>query len=150
MQPRGARTAGAALLALVACGAHEPAAVVHTAGGGRAEVAVEVAATPEAQARGLMYRRALADGRGMLFVFPAEAPHQFWMKNTFIPLDMIFIAADGRIVGIHPNATPLSTAPLGVERPSRYVLEVPGGWAARRGVAPGDRVELRGIALNSP
>ena len=150
MQPRGARTAGAALLALGACGAHEPAAVVHTAGGGRAEVAVEVAATPEAQARGLMYRRVLADGQGMLFVFPAEAPHQFWMKNTFIPLDMIFIAADGRIVGIHPNATPLSTAPLGVERPSRYVLEVPGGWAARRGVAPGDRVELRGIALNSP
>src|SRR5438094_401948 len=126
MQPRGARTAGAALLALVACGAREPAAVVHTAGGGRAEVAVEVAATPEAQARGLMYRRVLADGQGMLFVFPAEAPHQFWMKNTFIPLDMIFIAADGRIVGIHPNATPLSTAPLGVERPSRYVLEVAG------------------------
>src|SRR2546430_340539 len=147
-QPRGA--AGAALLALVACGRSEPAAVIHTAAGGRAEVAVEVAATPEAQARGLMYRRALADGRGMLFVFPAEAPHEFWMKNTFIPLDMIFIGADGRIVGIHANATPLSTAPLGVERPSRYVLEVPGGWAARQGVAAGDRVELRGIALNSP
>jgi len=115
--------------------------VIHTAAGARAEVAVEVAATPEAQARGLMYRR------GMLFVFPAEAPHEFWMKNTFIPLDMIFIGADGRIVGIHANATPLSTAPLGVERPSRYVLEVPGGWAARRGVAPGDRVELRGTAV---
>ncbi len=146
MQPRAA----IALLALAACGRGEPLAVIHTAGGARADVALEVATTPEAQARGLMYRRTLADGRGMLFVFPAEAPHEFWMKNTFIPLDMIFIAADGRIVGIHPNATPLSTAPLGVERPSRYVLEVPGGWAARRGVAPGDRVELRGIALNSP
>jgi len=145
MQPRG--LAGAALLVLVACRASEPAVVIHTTGGARAEVAVEVAATPEAQAQGLMYRRALADGRGMLFVFPAEAPHDFWMKNTFIPLDMIFIAADGRIVGIQANTTPLSTTPLGVARPSRYVLEVPGGWTARRGVAAGDRVDLRGIAV---
>ena len=145
MQPRG--LAGAALLVLVACRASEPAVVIHTTAGARANVAVEVAATPEAQAQGLMYRRALADGHGMLFVFPAEAPHDFWMKNTFIPLDMIFIAADGRIVGIQANTVPLSTTPLGVERPSRYVLEVPGGWAARRGVAAGDRVELRGIAV---
>src|SRR5207245_542568 len=90
MQPRAA----VALLALAACGRGEPLAVIHTAGGARAEVALEIAATPEAQARGLMYRRTLADGRGMLFVFPAEAPHEFWMKNTFIPLDMIFIAGD--------------------------------------------------------
>ena len=145
MQPRG--LARAALLALLACRAREPAAVIHTRAGGQAEVAVEVAVTPEAQAQGLMYRRALADGHGMLFVFPAEAPHDFWMKNTFIPLDMIFIGADGRVIGIQANTTPLSTTPLGVERPSRYVLEVPGGWAARRGVAAGDRVELRGIAV---
>jgi uncharacterized membrane protein (UPF0127 family) len=58
---------------------------------------------------------------------------------------MIFIAVDGRIVGIHPNATPLSEAGISVGRPSRYVLEVAGGYAARRGIAPGDRVELRGM-----
>src|SRR6266550_3666852 len=94
------------------------------------------------QPRAAIALLALAAGRGMLFVFPAEAPHEFWMKNTFIPLDMIFIAGDGHIAGIQANTTPLSTAPLGVDGPSRYVLEVPGGWAARRGVAPGDHVEL--------
>jgi uncharacterized membrane protein (UPF0127 family) len=89
-----------------------------------------------------MYRSELADGHGMLFVFPEESDHRFWMKNTLIPLDMIFIGADGTIVGIHRDATPLSTAPVGVGRPSRYVLEVPGGWTGRTGVAPGQRVEL--------
>jgi uncharacterized membrane protein (UPF0127 family) len=89
-----------------------------------------------------MYRTELADGRGMLFVFPEEQDHRFWMKNTLIPLDMIFIGADGVIVGIHRDATPLSTATVGVGHPSRWVLEVPGGWSARRGVAPGQRVEL--------
>jgi hypothetical protein len=81
----------------------------------------------------------------MLFVFPDESVRAFWMKNTLIPLDMLFIAADGRVVGIHREATPLSTAPVGVGAPSRYVLEVPGGYAARRGIRPGDRVTLRGL-----
>jgi uncharacterized membrane protein (UPF0127 family) len=83
----------------------------------------------------------------MLFVFEEDADHEFWMKNTVIPLDMLFIAADGRLVGIRANATPLSTASVGVGAPSRFVLEVPGGWAARHGVAPGARVELRGVHL---
>ena len=95
-----------------------------------------------------MYRDRLADGHGMLFVFDDERDHTFWMKNTLIPLDMIFIGADQVIVGIHPNAVPLSTATVGVGRPSRWVLEVPGGWSARRGVASGDRVELPAGALN--
>jgi len=112
------------------------------AGDGVVEVRVEVVSTPEALAHGLMYRSELADGHGMLFVFPEESDHRFWMKNTLIPLDMIFIGADGTIVGIHRDATPLSTAPVGVGRPSRYVLEVPGGWTGRTGVAPGQRVEL--------
>ena len=139
--------AAVVLLALVAaCGGPSgPVARVQTRAG-RVDVALEVAATPETRARGLMYRRELADGRGMLFVFDADEDHEFWMKNTLIPLDMIFIGADQAIVGIHPNAVPLSTATVGVGRPSRWVLEVPGGWAARRGVASGDRVELPAAA----
>jgi hypothetical protein len=145
LQPR-ARIVVAALLALVcACsGPGGPRARIHTADG-IVEVALEVAATPEALRRGLMYRRELSDGHGMLFVFPREEDHLFWMKNTLIALDMLFIAGDGRIVGIRANTTPLSTETVGVGRPSRWVLEVPGGWAARRGIAAGDRVELVGV-----
>jgi hypothetical protein len=94
-----------------------------------------------------MYRTALPEGRGMLFVFDRDADHGFWMKNTLIPLDMLFIAADGRLVGIHANATPLSTAQITAGAPSRFVLEVPGGFAARHGVATGDRVEFAGVRL---
>jgi uncharacterized protein len=67
------------------------------------------------------------------------------MKDTLIPLDMLFIATDGRVVGIHANATPLSTTTIAVGAPSRFVLEVPGGWAARHGIATGAHVELRGV-----
>jgi len=83
----------------------------------------------------------------MLFVFDEDRNHSFWMKNTLIPLDMLFIARDGTVVGIHANATPLSTANIAVGKPSRYVLEVPGGWAARHGVAAGAQVEFRGVHL---
>ena len=142
--PESVRLSLLLVVLALACGAGGPVAAIHSAGG-VTEVALEVATTPAAQERGLMYRTSLADGHGMLFVFPAESEHQFWMKNTLIPLDMLFIAADGRIVGIHADATPLSTVPVGVGKPSRFVLEVPGGFAARRGIAPGDRVELRGL-----
>jgi uncharacterized membrane protein (UPF0127 family) len=121
-----------------------PLARVRTARG-TADVALEVADTPATRSRGLMYRNALPDGSGMLFVFDDDADHEFWMKNTLIPLDMLFIAADGRIVGIRADATPLSTAAIGVGAASRFVLEVPGGWAGRHGVAAGDRVELVGV-----
>jgi uncharacterized membrane protein (UPF0127 family) len=132
----------AVLVVSVACARETlPTARIHGTDG-VVEVVVEVVSTPEAVARGLMYRNELADGRGMLFVFPDERERHFWMKNTLIPLDMIFIGGDGTIVGIHREATPLSTAPVGVGRPSRYVIEVPGGWAARSGIASGQRVEL--------
>jgi hypothetical protein len=132
------------LVLLVACRPSGPTARIHAARG-PIDVSLELANTPEKLQRGLMYRQSLADDHGMLFIFPQDADHEFWMKNTYISLDMIFIAVDGRIVGIQPNATPLSEAGVGVGRPSRYVLEVPGGYAARRGIAPGDRVELRGV-----
>ena len=134
-----------ALAALaVDCRQPGPVATVHTARG-PVRIRLELALTPEAQERGLMYRSSLPEDQGMLFVFPEDTDHSFWMKNTLIPLDMLFIAADGTVVGLHANATPLSTAPIGVGRPSRYVLEVPGGSAARRGIAAGDRVEFRGV-----
>jgi uncharacterized membrane protein (UPF0127 family) len=132
--------------ALLAGGCQErgPQAVIHTARG-PVEVALEVVTTPEAQQQGLMYRSSLADGHGMLFVFDEDQVHSFWMKNTLIPLDLIFITADGRIAGIRADAKPLSLAPLTIGRPARHVLEVPGGFARRRGIADGDRVELRGV-----
>ena len=137
----------ALLLAIApACSGTGPVARIHTTGG-PVDVALEVAATPETQQRGLMYRSALADDHGMLFVFPIDSEHEFWMKNTLIPLDMLFIAHDGTIVAIHADAKPLSTAPISVGKVSRYVLEVPGGYAARRHIASGDRVELVGVAI---
>ena len=134
----------AALLVSLGCSRGGPAAQIHT-GTGTVEVALEVARTPDEQQRGLMYRTALADGHGMLFVFADDADHEFWMKNTLIPLDMIFVAHDRVIAGIHADATPLSTAQVGVGKPSRFVIEVPGGYARRHGIAAGDRVDFVGL-----
>ena len=87
-----------------------------------------------------MYRRELPEGRGMLFDFSPEQPVSMWMKNTYIPLDMIFIRADGRILRIAENTTPESEAIIPAGRPVRGVLEVIGGTAKKFGIAPGDRV----------
>jgi len=144
MQQRVMRAAVAAALALAGCRDRGPLAVIRGPGAA-VEVSLEVAATPAERERGLMYRTSLAEGRGMLFVFDADGNHSFWMKNTLIPLDMLFIARDGLVVGIHANATPLSMANIQVGKPSRYVLEVPGGWAARHGIAAGAQVEFRGL-----
>lgn len=134
------------LASTLGCAADGPRATVHRADGSTVTVALEVMATPSARERGMMYRTALAEDRGMLFVFPDEIERAFWMKNTLIPLDMLFIARDGRIVGIYPEAVPLSMAPMSVGKPSRFVLEVNGGWSARHNVRAGDRVELHGVA----
>jgi len=139
------RAALGVLFLATACAASSSPVARITSPGGTVEVALEVADTPEVRARGLMYRKSLADGHGMLFVFEDESEHDFWMKDTLIPLDMLFIASDGLVVGIHANATPLSTATIGVGAPSRFVIEVPGGWAARHGIVTGARVELRGV-----
>jgi uncharacterized protein len=101
---------------------------------------VEVVDTEDARARGLMYRRELPEGRGMLFDFKSEQPVSFWMKNTYIPLDMIFIRADGRILSIAENTEPLSERPVPSGGPVLGVLEVIGGTAKKLGIAPGDRV----------
>lgn len=105
-------------------------------------VLAEVARTPAELERGLMFRERLEPGTGMLFVFPESADHGFWMKNTLIPLDMIFVGEGGEVVGVVERAEPLSTELRSVGRPSRQVLEVPGGWAAEHGVRPGDKVTV--------
>jgi uncharacterized membrane protein (UPF0127 family) len=102
--------------------------------------AVEMASTPEEQAKGLMFRRQLPEGQGMLFDFHQEQPTSFWMKNTYIPLDMIFIRGDGRILRIAENTVPLSEALVPSGGPVRAVLEVIAGTARKLGIAPGDRV----------
>ena len=101
---------------------------------------VEVADTEAARERGLMYRRELPEGRGMLFDFFRDQPVGFWMKNTYIPLDMIFIRSDGRIVSIAENTEPLSERVVPSAAPVRAVLEVKGGTARRLGIQPGDQV----------
>jgi len=114
--------------------------VLHTQSGDYA-FAVEVVDTPESRAKGLMYRQELADDAGMLFDFKEEHPVSFWMQNTFIPLDMVFIGADGLVKTIHVNARPLDTTSIPSEVPVRFVLEIPGGRSQDIGLQPGDRVE---------
>ena len=101
---------------------------------------VELAETDAEREKGLMFRKELPEGRGMLFDFHAEAPVGFWMQNTYIPLDMIFIRGDGRILRIAENTEPLSTKIVPSGGPVRAVLEVIGGTARKMGIAPGDRV----------
>ncbi|MBA7468211.1 MAG: DUF192 domain-containing protein [Bradyrhizobium icense] len=101
---------------------------------------VEMATTEDEKQKGLMYRRELADGKGMLFDFSPEQQISMWMKNTYISLDMIFIRADGRILRIAENTEPESTAIISSGGLARGVLEVPAGTAKKYGIAPGDRV----------
>ncbi|WP_208979010.1 DUF192 domain-containing protein [Stappia stellulata] len=117
----------------------EPLFVVSASGRHRFEV--EIAETPQARARGLMYREALASDAGMLFDFQEEREVAFWMKNTLIPLDMIFIEASGRIAHIARETEPLSEELVPSRAVVRFVLEVPGGTAARLGIVPGDVVQ---------
>lgn len=102
--------------------------------------AVELAADDASRAKGLMFRRELPEGRGMLFDFHREQEISMWMENTYIPLDMIFIAGDGRIRHIAENTVPLSRATVSSRGPVRGVLEVIAGTVRKLGIAPGDRV----------
>jgi uncharacterized protein len=101
---------------------------------------VEMATTEEEKETGLMYRKELPDGKGMLFDFSPEQQVSMWMKNTYIPLDMIFIRADGRILRIAENTEPLSTKIIPSGGPAKGVLEVIAGTAKKYGIEPGDRV----------
>lgn len=107
---------------------------------GRHAFAVELASTAEQLTQGLMFRRTLDAEAGMLFDFGRTQPVAMWMKNTVIPLDMLFIGADGHIIHVAEHAVPGSLEPLGPSQPVRAVLEVNAGTARRLGIRPGDRV----------
>ena len=148
-RPVGRRFALSAPLAIAALAARAQEAEVQfkrsslivSAGGRDIKFEVELATNDAERSRGLMYRKQLGAYDGMLFDFYQEMPVSFWMKNTLIPLDMVFIAADGTVKHVHANAVPLSTDAVPSRFPVRAVLEINGGSAALLGIKPGDKVK---------
>ena len=144
---RGSLVAAGLLLLMAAIGqapravaqpALDPLAIV--SGEHRHEFEVEVVASPEDRARGLMYRKELGAKRGMLFDFGREQPVSMWMRNTLIPLDMLFIGEDGEIRTIAAGTTPLSLETISSEVPVLAVLELNAGTTRLLGIRPGDQV----------
>lgn len=133
-----------ALLLAVSAGAEVEFArdevVVETRGGQSFRFSVDLAVTPEQHGHGLMYRESLPVDAGMLFVFRDSQPRSFWMRNTLISLDIIFIREDGTIANIARRTTPLSDASIPSDGPVRGVLEVNGGVTRMLNIEPGDRV----------
>ncbi|HEX2678997.1 MAG TPA: DUF192 domain-containing protein [Polyangiales bacterium] len=113
-------------------------------------VRVEVVSTDEARQQGLMFRRQLAPDAGMLFVFEEARELTFWMHNTYLPLDMIFITSDLAILGVVENATPLTDTPRRVPGVSRYVLEVNAGFARAHGLTAGTRLRFVDVPNATP
>ncbi len=135
------------MLAPVAARAQDPeikfqrSSLVIATSGRDIKFEIELATNDTERARGLMFRKQLGPYEGMLFDFYKEMPVSFWMKNTLIPLDMVFIAADGTVKHVHANAVPLSTDSVPSRYPVRAVLEINGGSAALLGIKPGDTVK---------
>lgn len=113
---------------------------ITTAAGKTHRFIVEVARTPDQQAQGLMNRQSLAPDRGMIFPYNPPEMASFWMKNTLIPLDMLFIRADGTIARIEANTVPLSLDPVPAGEPVGAVLELAGGRSAELGIVAGAKV----------
>lgn len=114
--------------------------VIHAASGAK-KFKVELADTDAARSKGMMFRTHMAPDAGMLFDFITEQPASFWMRNTLIPLDMLFIKADGTILNIHQRAIPQDETSISSAGPVRAVLELNGGTSARLGLKAGDRVD---------
>ncbi len=134
------------LIALAACDGTPQVRIEGPNGVSKAVVKVEIADTQPAREVGLMYRQHLADNAGMLFVFKQPQHLTFWMKNTEIPLDMIFAAADRTVTGIVANAEPFSERQLSVDGDSQYVLEVNAGFAQRHRIEQGDQLQFVAIS----
>jgi uncharacterized protein len=157
----GAKLAAAALLAAAAttaCGSPggktttpPPSAAIS---GPRVEMPsgavyrLELAKTPEEQAQGLMFRESLPDRAGMLFLFPDASVHKFWMKNTMIPLDMVWLDAGGKVIFVSANTPPCKADPCGnygPDAPASSVLEIAGGMAAKEKIAPGSMLKFSDV-----
>lgn len=121
------------------------ATVTLAAPSGPVAVTVEVVQSPALLEKGLMYRRYMPPDHGMLFLMGAEDDHHFWMRNTLIPLDIVFITKDLTIAGIVANATPGDLTSRGVGKPSLYVLEVNGGWMAAHGLTAGAKLTFANV-----
>jgi len=119
----------------------EPAALTIARATGPHRFTVEVAETPGQMEQGLMFRKTMAPDAGMLFDYKTPTLATMWMRNTLIPLDMLFVDAQGRIVNIQERAVPQSLDVIAAAAPVRAVIELNGGTAARLGIAPGDRVQ---------
>lgn len=104
------------------------------------KVTVEVADTPSSQEQGLMYRKSLPENAGMLFLMPNEEVQTFWMKNTIVPLDIIFIFSDWKIAGYAENTKPYSEENISIGKPTKYVLEVNAGFCKKHDIQPGDKI----------
>ncbi|MBW2733885.1 MAG: DUF192 domain-containing protein [Deltaproteobacteria bacterium] len=120
---------------------------IFEAGGRTLRVSVEVVRKPAELARGLMYRKELAPMAGMLFIFSRLQVQSFWMKNTYIPLDMIFVDETMKVVGLVENAGPMTLDSRRIEAPSRYVVEVNAGFCKKHGVVVGTTMRVEGIEL---
>lgn len=135
---------------IAACLPSSTPAVTLEGSNGPVRVTVEVALTREEQEHGLMWRDRLEPDHGMLFVFRAQVMRSFWMKNTPLPLDIIFIDRDRKIVSIAEQTKPYSLASIPSGKPAKYVLEVNGGFSARHGIRPGATVELHHVPEHPP
>jgi uncharacterized membrane protein (UPF0127 family) len=117
---------------------------IHTASGAAVPIEAELARTAREKQAGLMFRKELADGKGMLFVFENDEVQSFWMKNTLIPLSIAFILYDGTILEVK-DLYPQDLGPVHSSRSVRYALETPRGWFSRAGVTAGDRLDLSAL-----
>lgn len=113
--------------------------------GAEVTVALEVADTTALRTKGLMFRETIETDHGMVFVFSSEAVHPFWMKNTYLPLDMIHVSSGFEVVGVIANAEPQTLSRRSIENPSKYVIEVAGGYAEENGIAVGTRVRFSNV-----
>ena len=130
------------LLSSVSCEAQRPSVMLKLESeGGKSspQLRAELALSRSEQQLGLMYRKELGETEGMLFIFPEEEPRSFWMKNTYVELDIIYLDKDLKVVSISEKAVPLTETPRPSNRPAKYVLEVRGGSAAKWGISAGSR-----------
>ena len=114
------------------------------------KIQVEVARTGATRRQGLMYRKSLKPHHGMVFLFEKEEPQSFWMKNTYISLDIMFVNRAGTVIGIVHSAEPMTTTPRNVPGASQYVIEMSGGYAKQYGIQKGTRVTLGAMGKPLP